>query len=115
MKFDGTLQYKNKTYKLVFNLNVMEAIQEEYGSVDKWGSLTDGQGNGEPDAKAVIFGFTEMINEGIDIQNEESDEKLPFLTRKQVGRMITEIGLKESTKTLNDTVIQSTESTEKNA
>ena len=29
--------------------------------------------------------------------------------------MITEIGLKESTKTLNDTVIQSTESTEKNA
>ena len=54
MKFDGTLQYKNKTYKLVFNLNVMEAIQEEYGSVDKWGSLTDGQGNGEPDAKAGL-------------------------------------------------------------
>ena len=113
--FDGNLKYKNKEYKLVFNLNVMERIQEEYGSIDEWGRLTDGMNSGEPDAKAVIFGFTEMINEGIDIQNEDAEEKLPFLTKKQVGRMITEIGLKESTKTLNETVINSTESTEKNA
>ena len=113
--FDGNLKYKNKEYKLVFNLNVMERIQEEYGSIDEWGRLTDGMNNGEPDAKAVIFGFTEMINEGIDIQNEDAEEKLPFLTKKQVGRMITELGLKESTKTLNETVINSTESTEKNA
>ena len=112
--FNGTLQYKDKEYKLVFNLNVMESIQEEYGSLEKWGELTDGA-SGEPDAKAVIFGFTEMINEGIDIQNEEDGPDLKPLTKKQVGRMITEIGLQGATTTMNDTVINSTKSEEKNA
>ena len=31
------------TYPLVFNLNVMELIQQEYGSLDAWGDLTDGE------------------------------------------------------------------------
>lgn len=113
--YNERLQYNGKEYPLVFNLNVMEAIQEEYGSLDKWGEITDGRSNGEPDAKAVIFGFTEMINEGIDIQNEEEGTDIKPFTRKQVGRMITEIGLQNATITMNDTVINSTQSTEKNA
>jgi len=111
---NGKLQYNGKEYPLVFNLNVMERIQEEYGTIDEWGALSDGK-NGEPNAKAVIFGFTEMINEGIDIQNEESGEKQPFLTLKQVGRLITNYGLTQATRVLNDTVIESTQSNEKNA
>lgn len=115
---NGTIEYKGQEYTLYFNLNVMEQIQEEYGSVDKWGSLTDGTENaGEPNAKAVIFGFAAMLNEGIDIENEEhsgKDKKKPF-TLKQVGRMITEIGLLKATQQLNQTVIESTQSTEKNA
>ena len=31
---NGEIQYKDKIYKTVFNLNVMEAIQEEYGTLD---------------------------------------------------------------------------------
>ena len=112
--YKGKLQYKDKTYSLVFDLNVMEAIQEEYGSLEKWGELTDGK-SGEVNAKAIIFGFTEMINEGIDIDNEENGTNDKFLTRKQVGRMITEIGFDGSTEILNDTVINSTKSDEKNA
>lgn len=112
--FNGEIQYKGKTYKLVFNLNVMENVQEKYGSINKWAELTDGA-NGEPNAKAVIFGFTEMLNEGIDIENEENGTDIKPLTLKQVGRMITEIGLAEATSALNDTVINSTKSDEKNA
>lgn len=108
------IQYKGKEYNLVFNLNVMERIQEEYGSLDKWGKVTDGK-NGEVNARAVIFGFTEMLNEGIDIANDANGTCDPFLTMKQVGRMITEIGLVEATKSINDTVVRSTQSTEKNA
>ena len=53
-----TLEYKGKNYKLVFNLNVMEVIQDKYGTLEKWGKLTDGAENdGEPNAKAVIFGI----------------------------------------------------------
>ena len=138
---NGQIQYKGVSYRLVFNLNVMEAIQEEYGTLDNWGALTDGtayaqkeyekQGkkkpwedltdkekseySGEPDAKAVIFGFTEMINEGIDIDNEENGTDIKPLTIKQVGRLITEVGLANATNTLNETVVASTKSEEKNA
>lgn len=111
---NGKLQYRDKEYPLVFNLNVMEKIQDEYGTLDEWGALTDGK-SGEPNAKAVIFGFTEMINEGIDIQNDEQGTNEPFLNKKQVGRIITEIGLVNATQTLNQTVVESTQSSEKNA
>lgn len=111
--FNGKIQYKDKEYNLVFNLNVMERIQEEYGSIEEWGNLTGA--NGEPNAKAVIFGFTEMLNEGIDIQNDENGTNDKYLTYKQVGRMISEIGLQNATLKLNETVIESTKSDEKNA
>ena len=112
---ESKINYHGKEYIIVFNLNVMEAIQEEYGTIDAWAKLTDGSEGGEPNAKAVIFGFREMLNEGIDITNEENGTEDKFLTLKQVGRMITEIGLLEATKKLNKTVIDSTESAEKNA
>lgn len=111
-----TLEYKDKKYKLVFNLNVMEVIQEKYGTLESWGKLTDGKENdGEPNAKAVIFGITAMLNEGIDIDNEENGTKEKMLTKKQVGRMITEIGLKSSTQLMNGVVVDSTKHAEKNA
>lgn len=111
-----TLEYKDKKYKLVFNLNVMEVIQEKYGTLQSWGKITDGKENdGEPNAKAVIFGITAMLNEGIDIENEENGTKEKMLTKKQVGRMITEIGLKSSAQLMNDVVVDSTQSAEKNA
>lgn len=110
----GKIQYKEREYKVVFNLNVMETIQEEYESIEKWGDLTDGE-HGEPNAKAVIFGFTQMINEGIDIDNEDNGTDIPHMTLKQVGRMLTEVGLSQATAVLHKTVVDSTESTEKNA
>lgn len=109
-------EYKGNTYRLVFNLNVMEAIQDKYGTIEKWGKLTDGEGGErEPNAKAIIFGFREMINEGIDIMNEETGNDVKPLTLKQTGRLITDIGIAEATKKLNKTVIDSTQSAEKNA
>ena len=111
---NGKIQYKDKEYTIVFNLNVMEAIQAEYGSLEEWGNLTDGSESGEPDAKAVIFGFTEMINEGIDMANEADGTDIKPLTRKQVGRIITEVGLAEATATMNQTVVESTKGEEKN-
>ena len=109
-------EYKGKTYNLVFNLNVMEVIQDKYGTLENWGKLTDGTENdGEPNAKAVIFGITATLNEGIDIENEENGTEEKMLTNKQVGRMITEIGLKSSAQLMNGVVIDSTQSAEKNA
>lgn len=108
------IEYKGKKYKIVFNLNVMDLIQDKYETVQKWGELTDGS-KGEPNIKALKYGFTCMLNEGIEIDNENNgtDEKL--LTEKQVGRIISEIGLEGVANKLSDTVVSSTQSAEKNA
>lgn len=113
-KFD--FDVNGKKYTLVFNLNVMQAIQEEYKTVQAWGNLTDGKNGDEIDVKALIFGLREMINESIDIENEnrEPSQKEAFLTSKQVGRIITEIGLKKSAEQLNQLIIESTKIEEKN-
>lgn len=111
------IEHKGNKYELVFNLNVMEDIQEEYGSVEAWGELVEAEA--EPKAKDIKYGFTAMLNEGIDIYNEEhaDDEDFkarPFFTEKQVGRIVSEIGLFEAAKQLNKTVVDSTKSDEKN-
>lgn len=106
--------YKGHDYALVFNLNVMEAIQEEYGTIQKWGELTDGT-KGEVNAKALIFGLTQMINEGIEIENEDNGTDIKPMTLKQVGRLLTDVGMKEATAKLNTAVVESTKSDEKNA
>lgn len=132
-----TFCHNGVNYPLVFNLNVMERIQQEYGSVELWGDYTDGtfygkqsyekinglgswdelsekeqkKHKGEPDAKSIVFGFTEMINEGLDMENEEllikGQEPRQLLSIKQVGRIITAIGLDFATQKLNETVIAS--------
>ena len=109
---NGKIQYKGKDYKMVFNLNVMEAIQEEYGSIDKWGELTGGE---EPNIKAVIFGFSAMLNEGIEIDNEENGTDIKPLSLKTVGRMLTEVGFQEATEKMKNTVVESTKSEIKNS
>ena len=113
--YGGEIKYKERTYKLPFNLNVMEEIQEEYGSLDKWSELTEGGEKGEPNVKAIIFGLTKMINEGIEIENEEKGTQEKLLTTRQVGRIVTEVGLAEAMKSITGTVTESTKSDEKNA
>ena len=110
----GSINYNGREYSLVFNLNVMQAIQDEYKTIEAWGALTDGSG-GEPNAKAIIFGLREMLNEGIDIENEKRGTHEDFLTLKQVGRLISAVGLQNAAQALTDTVIASTKGEEKNA
>lgn len=110
---DNIVNYKGVDYEIVFNLNVMQEIQEEFGTVEEWGNLTES--GAEPNMKALIFGLTSAINEGIEIYNEDHEDKKELLTHKQVGRLVTAVGMEEVTKKLKSTVVESTESEEKNA
>lgn len=93
-------------YPIAFTLNVMENIQEKYGSMDKWMKLITPKSE-EPQIKDIKWSFTEFINEGIDIENEETGENRPFVTMKQVGRIITKAGLSNITSTLMSATISS--------
>lgn len=108
------LETESEKYPLVFSLNVMEAIQDKYGSIDKWSSLI--QKNGEPDIKALKFFMTEAINEGIEIENEKNNEKRKSVTSKQVGRILTEVGLSDTANKIMTTISESiqTDDTSKN-
>ena len=110
---ENRIIYNGKEYELVFNLNVMEEIQEKYGSVEAWGDVVDTES--EPKAKDIKFGIMAMVNEGIDIYNETHSDKRELLTSKQVGRMLSEIGLEAAAQVLNSTVVDSTKSEEKNS
>lgn len=109
-----TIEYRGKAYKLAFDLNVMEAIQDEYGSIEAWGKLTEPE-DGEPNVKALVFGVTEMINEGIDIDNDENGTDEKPLTHKKVARILTEVGLESVAEKMQKSVIDSTEDDSKNA
>lgn len=112
MKEKITYLDEAKEYPIIFTLNVMETIQDKYGSLEKWQELIfikekkKKNPNIEPDIKALLFGLTEMVNEGIDILNEENSEnKLEPKTPKQVGRMITKIGLDGTTEKLGESIL----------
>ena len=102
------IETEKRKYPLVFNLNVMEEIQEQYGSLDEWGRIT--QGNGEPQVKDLKNGIMAMVNEAIDIENEENGTNEPMLTAKQVGRMMTEVGIVEIVQKIQEITIASTKS-----
>jgi len=92
-------------YPLIFTLNVMEEIQDEYGSLDKWMELVKAD---EPNIKALKYGLGSMLNEGIEIENETAKTKRELLDQKKVGRIITDLGMAQVAGKIGENVIAST-------
>lgn len=108
-----TLEYRGVEYPLVMNINVLQELQNKYGSFEAWAHKVL-LGNGETDLGALTFGTMAMINEGIDIYNEEHpDSPLTPLTQKQTGRMLTAVGLEDATEKVLNLVTESNKSAEK--
>ena len=108
------LETKTEKYPLVFTLNVMESIQEKYGTIEAWSNLI--QRDGEPDIKALKFFITKAINEGLEIEAEKNGEKREAISTKKAGRILTEIGLSGAANKIMATISDSVEmdKTEKN-
>lgn len=109
------LETKTEKFPFVFTLNVMESIQEKYGTIEAWSNLI--QRDGEPDIKALKFFITEAINEGLEIEAERNGEKPKVITAKKAGRILTEIGLSGAASKIMNTIAESiqTEDSAKNA
>ena len=99
------IETADNKYPMAFNLNVMEEIQEHYGSLDEWGKVT--QGDGEPKVKDLKYGVLAMLNEGIDMENESTGSNMPMLTAKRVGRIMTEVGIPRIVAAIQDITVAS--------
>lgn len=106
------IETEKRRYPICFNLNVMEEIQEEYGSMSKWGDIVENKEGGEPMMKDLKKGLMAMINEAIDMQNEDREEKAEFVTSKQVGRIIGEVGFNKITSIIKDVSVNATKTGE---
>jgi len=95
-----------KSYPIIIDLNVLEYIQNEYGSIHKFERdligvhyKKDMNGNQEytedgkpqmyitePSIKAIKMVLPAMINEGLEIEAEEKDRNYEKVTEKQIFR-----------------------------
>ena len=96
------LETETEKYPMAFTLNVMEALQDEYGSLDDWSKSFKNTKN--PNIKALKFFMMEAINEGIDIEGKDREP----VTLKQVGRILTTLGLQGITEQIQKLVTKST-------
>lgn len=113
-EFEVPVTINGVEYLIAFNMNVMAALQAKYGTVKKWVESLDADPD-EPNAEALRDGFLELINEGIDIQNERDGGERKMLTPKQVGRLITAFGQKEVGQTIAKAMKSATKTAESEA
>lgn len=103
-----TIEYKGKKYPLVCNINVMEEIQKSYKSFTEWSNLCGGTTDKkEVDIAAFKTGILLMINEGLLIESEDNGTEFKEMTPRQVGRLISEVGLVEITNKLTKVIVES--------
>lgn len=89
-------------YPMTMDLNVYSSLQEEYGSLDAWYKEAFGGDESDSSIKALIFTVKEMINEGIDIENETKPVYREHISYTVAGMICTEIGLKGISKTIQE-------------
>jgi hypothetical protein len=93
--------------EIAFNFNVMAELQREFGSLTDWlGALQESPD--KIDLNKLLFGFHIMVNEAIEIKNDESETKKEPLTIKQVGRIVTAVGVAPVMGAMKDLITKST-------
>ena len=109
---------KNKKIKrlcitnfICFNINVLEEIQDKYGSLSKWGEIVESKEKDGINIKDLKYGLMLMINEAIDMNNDNlpAEKKEELINEKQVGRIISELGFEKMRKIIMDLSQKSTE------
>lgn len=102
-----------KKYPMCLSINVMAELQKKYGSFEETMELIDSSKQNEINYAVLIDFYYYSINEGIDIYNENKNEqeKINFVSERQAGRIISELGFAKSKETAKSTVISTDTST----
>lgn len=99
---------ENNKVPICFNLNVLEAIQEKYGSLKKWGAIVETTDDEIPQIKELKEGLLLMVNEAIEIENDKNSTNNPPIDSKKMGRIISQVGIDEVVKAIKKMTVEST-------
>lgn len=92
-----TIKAEGREYPIFCDFNVLEYIQEKYGSIEVYqmkvaGLKKNRDGRdyvaGAVNVRAVLDGLQIMINEGIDIQNDNKADTQEHVSKSDVGRIL---------------------------
>jgi len=90
-----TITIGGKEYEIALTLNVIDRLQDEYGSISKAFAAT-----ATPDGFCTVL--MELINDNMDLHNEEHPEdKWEPLTKAYISRNVTARNLNE----INDAIL----------
>ena len=79
------IELNGVNYPLIYNLNVMEELENKYNTIDEWiNKLRSSRAR----AKDIKYTLMVMMNEGIEIENIETGSDRKKLTEKEVGRIL---------------------------
>lgn len=95
------IETSDSRYPIIFDLNVLYEIQEMFGSFVKWSDTFK-----EVGWECVLQTTMIFVNEGIDYENELTGESREFITEKQAGRIITEVGIQKVIHVIGDSVVK---------
>ena len=60
------LKTKSEIFPFTYSLNVMEALQNEFGSLNEWSDMVEPKDGSEPKIKALLFFFKEAIPSSVE-------------------------------------------------
>lgn len=100
------IEAEGERYPMICTMNVLEYIQGEYGTIQRWQVLTSGIVEEEKGKKktpinvaAMMDVLTVMMNEGVDVYNmnlskkKEEREYMMHIERKHVGIILRAAGI----------------------
>lgn len=108
------IQLGSEEYPIKCDLAVLEAIQNEYGSIHKFELKLVGREpkeekklvKVEPSIRAIRFVLPLMINEGIDIENMQTGKKRKHITESDLKVLCTDINVFDMANELHDEFIK---------
>jgi hypothetical protein len=97
------LEHEGIKYPLVVDLNSMEDFQKSFFS-ETGKSITDAEALEKFGLTAGILQFMAALNEGLDYENHKKGTAREFVSKREAGRIMSEIGMEKASAAIAELV-----------
>jgi hypothetical protein len=89
------IEHEGIKYPLIIDLNAMEDFQKSFFA-ETGKSIMDSESFENFGLTAGILQFQAALNEGIDYENQKKGSAREFVTKREAGRIMSEIGMEKA-------------------